>query len=333
MVVHSLPAPPMLRSLIQRAVPDSVQPRWDEWLRWRDETSAVKTSGAVARPIGNDTQLSFSAVYAIVIILIAISCVVNTFSDARDISWRLATPHNLWEPALWETTSGVVVAALVPLTRLGVLLIRAGRPLRAALGIAALFAIFTALHLVGMGLLLELAYRLAGWSYSFAFAHQALYEARKDLFAYSAIAVMFWLAERPAVAAPMPIAPMPIKADEIAADIAESRPSAPELWLRDGRSSILIEPREIVSVISAGNYVEFQLTGGRSHLIRTTLQAQEARLAPFGIARVHRSRLVNLKRIVGLEWRASGDFEVRLDSGELVTGSRRFKAAVASIAT
>jgi DNA-binding LytR/AlgR family response regulator len=83
---------------------------------------------------------------------------------------------------------------------------------------------------------------------------------------------------------------------------------------------------------SAGNYVEFQLTDRRNHLIRTTLQAQEARLAPFGIARVHRSRLVNLKRVVALEWRASGDFELRLDSGETVTGSRRFKAAVAGIA-
>jgi DNA-binding LytR/AlgR family response regulator len=102
--------------------------------------------------------------------------------------------------------------------------------------------------------------------------------------------------------------------------------------LRDGRSSILIDPCEIVSVASAGNYVEFQLTGGRNHLIRTTLQAQEARLAPFAIARVHRGRLVNLKRIVALEWRASGDFEVRLDTGETVAGSRRFKAAVAAIA-
>jgi DNA-binding LytR/AlgR family response regulator len=106
----------------------------------------------------------------------------------------------------------------------------------------------------------------------------------------------------------------------------------PQFWLRDGRTSILIDPCEITSVISAGNYVEFQLTGLRNHLIRTTLQAQEARLAPFGIARVHRSRLVNLRRIVALEWRASGDFELRLDSGETVAGSRRFKAAVAGIA-
>lgn len=31
-------------------------------------------------------------------------------------------------------------------------------------------------------------------------------------------------------------------------------------------------------------------------------------------------------------WRASGDFELRLDTGETLAGSRRFKAAVATIA-
>ena len=47
---------------------------------------------------------------------------------------------------------------------------------------------------------------------------------------------------------------------------------------------------------------------------------------------VHRGRLVNLKRVVALEWRAAGDFELRLDSGATFAGSRRFKAAVARIA-
>jgi DNA-binding LytR/AlgR family response regulator len=94
---------------------------------------------------------------------------------------------------------------------------------------------------------------------------------------------------------------------------------------------VLIDVSEIVSVTSAGNYVEYELTDQRKHLIRATLQAEEARLAPFGIARVHRSRLLNLKRIVALQWRPSGDFEVRLDTGEIVLGSRRFKAVAAGI--
>jgi hypothetical protein len=316
----------MIRSIIQFAAPPSVQPRWDGWFRRRDKSSVAKASGARSWASGETTRLSASVAYAIVIALIAISDVVNTFSSARDISWRLGAPHNLWEPALWMLTSGIVIVALLPLARRGALLIRTGanRPLLVALGLAALLLTFSTLHILGMGLLRELAYRLAGWTFSFPWLGEIPYEFPKDLFAFAAFVVIFWLAERPTL-------PAPAGGDELAPDGTED--PAPELWLRDGRVSILVTPNEIISVASAGNYVEFQLTGRRNHLIRTTLQAQELRLAPFGIVRVHRSRLVNLKRVVALEWRAAGDFEVRLDSGETYAGSRRFKAAVAAIAT
>jgi hypothetical protein len=316
----------MIRSIIQFAAPPSVQPRWDGWFRRRDKSSVAKASGARSWASGETTRLSASVAYAIVIALIAISDVVNTFSSARDISWRMGAPHNLWEPALWMLTSGIVIVALLPLARRGALLIRTGanRPLLVALGLAALLLTFSTLHILGMGLLRELAYRLAGWTFSFPWLGEIPYEFPKDLFAFAAFVVIFWLAERPTL-------PAPAGGDELAPDGTED--PAPELWLRDGRVSILVTPNEIISVASAGNYVEFQLTGRRNHLIRTTLQAQELRLAPFGIVRVHRSRLVNLKRVVALEWRAAGDFEVRLDSGETYAGSRRFKAAVAAIAT
>jgi hypothetical protein len=316
----------MIRSIIQFATPPSVQPRWDGWFRRRDKSSVAKASGARSWASGETTRLSASVAYAIVIALIAISDVVNTFSSARDISWRMGAPHNLWEPALWMLTSGIVIVALLPLARRGALLIRTGanRPLLVALGLAALLLTFSTLHILGMGLLRELAYRLAGWTFSFPWLGEIPYEFPKDLFAFAAFVVIFWLAERPTL-------PAPAGGDELAPDGTED--PAPELWLRDGRVSILVTPNEIISVASAGNYVEFQLTGRRNHLIRTTLQAQELRLAPFGIVRVHRSRLVNLKRVVALEWRAAGDFEVRLDSGETYAGSRRFKAAVAAIAT
>jgi len=183
--------------------------------------------------------------------------------------------------------------------------------------------VFSALHIAGMGPRRELAYGLGGWSYSFPWAQNISYELKKDLFNYLAMAVIFWFAERPGGVAPAQVetaAPKPIA--------AETQPAAHELWLRDGRVSLLIDASEIVSVSSAGNYVEYELTDRRKHLIRSTLQAELSRLAPFGIVRVHRTRLINLKRIVALEWGPSGDFKVRLDSGEIVPGSRRFKSAV-----
>jgi DNA-binding LytR/AlgR family response regulator len=326
MFTNPLPTKPvMLRSLIQLAAQPSVQPLWAEWLRRRGEASPGETSGAAAGTDGTEARQLTQIAYAVTAVLIVLSAVVNVFSIARDVAWRLGSPHNLWEPALWEITSVVVMLALVPLARRGAVAIHhnAGHPFRTAITVAALLLAFSALHIAGMGLLRELAYRLAGFSYTFRWAGEALYEFRKDLFAYAAIAAIFWLAERPARTVAIAAAP-----EQVAAPPA----AASEFWLRDGRTSILIDANEIVSVVSAGNYVEFQLGDRRTHLIRTTLQAQEARLAPFRIVRVHRGRLVNLNRIVALESRASGDFELRLDSGETVAGSRRFRAALGEIA-
>ena len=103
------------------------------------------------------------------------------------------------------------------------------------------------------------------------------------------------------------------------------------VWLRDGSTRIRIEPPDILWVSSAGNYVEYCLAGGVNHLVRGTLAAEEARLAPFNIVRVHRTRLVNLTRVSELKPGANGDFELTLDTGQAISGSRRYRDAVASI--
>jgi DNA-binding LytR/AlgR family response regulator len=66
--------------------------------------------------------------------------------------------------------------------------------------------------------------------------------------------------------------------------------------------------------------------------VRATLAKEEPRLRPFGIVRVHRTRMVNLHRVVGVSPRSSGDFQLRLDNGEIVTGSRRYRAAIGRLA-
>ena len=156
---------------------------------------------------GVDGRLSVRAVYAIVIGLIAAWTVVTIFSNARDISWRLGSPHNLWEPVLWNVTSAIVGVALLPLVRRGALLFRY-RPVRlltAAAAFVALALAYSALHIAGMGVFRELAYALGGWDYTFPWSRQIPYELRKDLFNYLAMAVIFWFAERPARAAPVQV--------------------------------------------------------------------------------------------------------------------------------
>lgn len=317
----------MIKSLIQFTANPSVQLRWVEWLRPRDELSPAGTGGTRVRA-GGEPQLSVRTVYIVGILLVAFSAVVGTFSSARDIAWRLGSPQNLWEPAMWETTSHVVAIALLPLAHRGALLIGSHRHrlVTLALALAALALTYSALHIAGMGILREWGYELAGYSFKFNWTRQIPYELRKDLFSFTAFVVVFWLGRR---AVTQHTSPAPDHtADVVAPPAADS-----QFWLRDGRISVLVDAADIISVSSAGNYVEYQLTGGRNHLVRATLQSQEARLATLGIRRVHRSRLVNLKRIVSLEGRPSGDFEIRLDSGEVIAGSRRFKSTIADITT
>jgi hypothetical protein len=294
-------------------------------LRPRDEPAAADTSGLDFRTDGSVCRIPARSIYAIAAVMILVSCTLSGLSAAHDVSGRVGAPHNLWEPAMWEATSAIVLVALLPLVRFAAMLIRASRLIAVGLAAAAgLGFVFSTIHIVGMGLLRELAYRLAGWAYTFPWASQFPYEMRKDLLGYCGLVALFWLADRLAIVTKQTAGQKP--------DVTDRPAKSPEIWLRDGRISVLVDPIEIISVTSAGNYVEYRLTDNRTHLVRATLQTQEDRLAPLGIVRVHRTRLVNLKRIVALEWRQSGDFEVRLDTGETVACSRRFKTAVAHIA-
>jgi hypothetical protein len=311
----------VVKALIQLTGRGAVQRAWDGWFGPRDEPAGATASGAAARTSGSGGGglLSPRGAYLLVGAIVAAYTLVDALSKAQEIGWRMGAPGNLWEPLLWNTTSGAVVLALLPLGRRAAVLARTGQGRWLAVGLASvgLALVFAAVHVLLMFPLRQLAYAVAGWDYTIRWSQaQIVYEARKDLVSFAIIAVMFWLAERPA-AVPAPL-PSPSSAP-------------PELWLRDGRMNMLIDAREVVSVTSAGNYVEYVLTGGRRHLIRATLQAEAERLAAFGLVRVHRTRLVNLKRIVALEWGPSGDFELKLDTGEVVAGSRRFKDAVAGL--
>lgn len=78
---------------------------------------------------------------------------------------------------------------------------------------------------------------------------------------------------------------------------------------------------------SADNYVELHV-GDDQHLLRTTLNELDQRLAASGFARVHRRAIVNLRRIRELQPIAHGDVRIVLTSGARVVMSRRYRAAL-----
>ena len=94
---------------------------------------------------------------------------------------------------------------------------------------------------------------------------------------------------------------------------------------RDGY--VLVKVADIDWIEAENNYVRLHV-GKESHLLREKLSALQARLDPAHFARIHRSTIVNLNRVVRLKPWFSGDYVVTLENGKEVRLSRTFREVV-----
>ena len=152
------------------------------------------------------------------------------------------------------------------------------------------------------------AWVLEGTSFA-AWLARLLFEARKDVITYVSILAVFLLARRLVSGAETP------SVEASAAALIE---------LRDVSRVVMLRPEEIDWVSAAGNYVELHGSFG-TELTRRTMADLEAELALQGFVRVHRSRLVRRAAIATTVTRQSGDFDITLRSGTVISGSRRFR--------
>ena len=307
-------------SPITRAGGAPVNPGGDERPERRDEAGAGGTNGIPDGTSGGEDRdptaaqrLSTPALYLILAGLIVLAGTVDTFS-AADIAARSGRVFPLWQPIVWAVTAVLPILALVPAVRWGYRRVRAlRRRIALALLVAAVVVVlYSVIHVAAMAALRGLVYAAVGEPYRAGWAvAEFFYEFRKDAMTCVFLFTVFFLNERTARSG----------VESVALDAS----TTPDLWLKDGAAGIRIDAAQVVWVASAGNYVEYVLANGRRHLIRGTLAGEEARLAPHGIVRVHRTRLVNVKRAVALAPRDSGDVEVRLDTGDVVVCSRRYR--------
>jgi hypothetical protein len=295
----------------------SVEPVWDQNQPAWDETTPSGTGGLFGGITGAD-WLVYAAVAAVALAIGS----VNALSTADDIARRSGL-YDVRTPLLWEMTSIAVIILLAPALFAAVRRVRreARWPVRMALVIAAI-VIFSAVHITGMVALRKLVLWMLGGSYDFRLSLATLlYEFRKDVVTCLLIGGGMWLIDS--------------RREVRTVVTAASAPAVENLphmvWLRDGTTRIRIEPRQIVWISSAGNYVEYSLADGRNHLVRGTLASAEGQLARFRLARVHRTRLANLDRVTAVELKPSGDFELTFDTGQTILGSRRYRNAIASL--
>lgn len=279
-----------------------------------DVAAVAGTNGAGSGTSGTRPDRSVLARgWALIAVVAAAVTTVNALSAQTDLPQVEA-----WKPWTWELTSGVMVLAMAWLPWLALAAAPAEPAWAGGWGARARFVrihlaaalVFTLGHVAGMLALRMAVYRLAGeGAYDFGRVWPGfVYELRKDLLTYAAMAGCFWVTARLRRAAEDPVRPVSFD-------------------IRDGGRIIRTPLDEILAVTSAGNYVEFCLADGRRPLMRATLAAIEVQLERFGFVRAHRFWLVNSRRVTGLRPEGSGDWRVELGALEAPL-SRRYPQAL-----
>jgi hypothetical protein len=179
--------------------------------------------------------------------------------------------------------------------------------------------VFCAAHIAVMVALRHVIYRLNGWHYNVGpWLEGFLYESRKDALTYALIAGFIWLWR--SSMQPVVVIDAADAASAAAAPLAE-----PTFVVRTSQGDVLVRTAEIEWVEAQGNYVALHTAASEVRLLRQTLAEVEARLAPHGFIRTHRSALVNRSCIRAIVSPEHGSPGLRLVSGGLapLSESRR----------
>jgi two-component system, LytTR family, response regulator len=94
--------------------------------------------------------------------------------------------------------------------------------------------------------------------------------------------------------------------------------------IKSGGRTVFIHLDEIDYLEAAGNYVRLH-TGGTEYLTRDTMSSFESKLSDSDFVRIHRSVIVNRKRIKELRPWFTGEYVVILTTGKELTLSRGYR--------
>ena len=117
--------------------------------------------------------------------------------------------------------------------------------------------------------------------------------------------------------------------EELLARVAGEAPARyPDvLAIRTGRDVVRIPSAEIDWIDAAGDYMCIHACG-ETHVLRATMKQLESSLDPQTFQRVHRSAIVNLRRVRKLRPHANGEYFLTLESGQELKLSRSHRDKV-----
>jgi two-component system LytT family response regulator len=112
---------------------------------------------------------------------------------------------------------------------------------------------------------------------------------------------------------------------EIERKLTPEEPHLDRFMVRERGRIFFLRSSELDWVEAAGNYLRLH-AGGRSHLIRETMQSLEEKLDGDRFLRIHRSTIVNLDRVAELRPASGGDYRVLLRDGTELKLSRTYRS-------
>jgi two-component system, LytTR family, response regulator len=99
------------------------------------------------------------------------------------------------------------------------------------------------------------------------------------------------------------------------------------LPIRQGREIVRVAVNAIEWIDAAGDYMCIH-AGGNTHILRGTMKDLEEYLDPKLFQRVHRSTIVNLRRVKSLRAHMNGEYFLTLDGGNELKLSRTYRDKV-----
>lgn len=242
---------------------------------------------------------------------------------------RAGSDIPFWEPLCWEVSSVVMILLLVPVG----LFIHdrwlAKLSLKACIAVHLFLTVpFSLMHISGMVGLRHLCYWMMGAEYQFGnIAVELLYEYRKDAQTYLTLSLIIFgyrllcrrlQGEASYLSTETEAEPEPEKSPEI-------------LLIKKLGREFLIKTADVEWIEASGNYANLHLRGS-VYPMRITMDKLE-KLLPGDFVRIQRSSIVNLNQVQQIDPLDSGDHQVTLIGGKILTLSRRYRNNFKSLLT
>jgi two-component system LytT family response regulator len=110
-------------------------------------------------------------------------------------------------------------------------------------------------------------------------------------------------------------------------DSSRRSPHAEILPIRQGREIVRVPIASIEWIDAAGDYMCIHASG-QTHILRGTMKELEEILDPRLFQRVHRSTIVNLRRVKSLRAHMNGEYYLTLEGAHELKMSRTYRDKV-----